>query len=294
MFIRFLFLVLFTAGLSANPFLGEEEDKTPEVRPPSSEGFMVETQIEFRNMLGEQLENMKEGDNLSLILPVLGLAFVYGLLHAAGPGHRKTVVFSVFLTRKAKWNEPLLAALLSAGVHGGTAVILILLFKLLFQSFGSNEIQDVSSWMEGISYIILILLSLLFFLRAVGELTGLREHSHHHGHGESKNIYATLAASSLFPCPGVIMIMTFSVVLGITGLGILAVSVLSLGMAFTISIAAYAAYLGRESLFLVFKKREHLIGKMSNGLESASYLFLLLFSLWMAWPFLRDLTGLFA
>lgn len=249
---------------------------------------MVETQLRFREALGEQLSILEEGSNPAVFFSLLGIAFIYGVLHAAGPGHRKTVVFSMFLTRKARWYEPLLASLTAAAAHGGTAVLLILLFQLIFSRIQSTRIQNISSWLEGISFIILMLLSLWFLIRS------LKPHSHgSHIHKESgKDIYSTLALTSLFPCPGVVMIMTFSAALGLLKMGIISVISLSAGMGLTISLAAYMAYFGREGLFRVLKEKEELVGRISALLERGSFLFLFLFSLWMSWPFLLSLSAI--
>lgn len=275
-----LLTVLPSFYLTANPFLGNTEKEQPVVRPPSSGGFMVETQLKFREILADKLEGFEEGSNPALYFPLLGAAFLYGILHAAGPGHRKTVIFSLFLSRKTRWYEPLAASFVSAGVHGGTAVILILLFQLLFNSIRSADVQNISSWLEGISYSLLMLLALWFLFR---------RHSHRHDREIHGNIYGTLAASSFFPCPGVIMIMTFSAALGVLKTGILAVISLSAGMGATISLAAYLAYFGRESLFLLLKEKERFVERTTAILEKGSYLFLFIFSLWMAYPFFRTI-----
>jgi len=244
---------------------------------------MVETQLRFKEIMAETFKDLEEGGNSTLLFSLMGAAFLYGILHAAGPGHRKTVIFSLFLSRKARWNEPLLASFVSAGVHGGSAVLLILLFQLIFQTIRSTTLQNVSSHMEGISYSLLMILALWFFLRP-----------HKHSHAEkraNRNIYATLAASSFFPCPAVIMIMTFSVAIGLFKTGILAVISLSAGMGVTISVAAYLAYFGREGLFMMLKEKEDWVEKISTVLERGSYLFLFLLSFWMAYPFLRTIIN---
>lgn len=59
---------------------------------------------------------------------------------------------------------------------------------------------------------------------------------------------------------------------------------MSIGMGIVISAAGYIAYAGRESLFSQIKARESVIGQVSDGLEVFSYLIVLGFSLYMAWP----------
>lgn len=277
-------LLLFSLSLQANPFLSGKDKDAPSVRPPSSGGFMVETQLRFRELLGKKLEFLKEGGDPVLLFSVLGLTFLYGILHAAGPGHRKTVIFSLILTRKVRWYEPLLVSFISAAIHGGTAVILIVLFQFVFDRIQSVVIQNVSAWMEGISFILLMVLSLFFLVREAMELKKGKKKTE-----ESVSLYGTIAITSAFPCPGVIMIMTFSAVLGVLKTGILSVITLSAGMGLTISLAAYLAYFGREGLFRLLKQKENSIGHLSAFLEMGSYLFLFLFSLWMCSPFIAAL-----
>lgn len=288
---RILILVLFAALLSnlfSNPFLGSGEEKAiPAVRPPSSGGFWIEKQLEFRELIAEKLKDIKNSGDKSILWGILGFSFLYGVLHAAGPGHRKTVIFSLFLTRKTRWYEPLLAASLSSAAHGGTALLLILLFQFLFNRLLSTRINKVSMYMEGVSYILLLFISLFFIAVTARELLG--KETDKNEKTTSRGIYSTLLISSFFPCPGVIMIMTFSAALGVLSTGILAVLSLSLGMGFTISLAAYLAYFGREGIFSFLKMKKTVIHRTSAILELGSFLFLFLFSLWMAYPFLKGL-----
>ena len=115
----FIALMLFSGlFLYSNPFLGSGGEETkPKVRTPSSQGFMVEKQMEFREEIGRLLSDLNNSSNITLLWSMLGLSFLFGLLHAAGPGHRKTVVFTMFLSRKSKWYEPFTAAFLSSSAH---------------------------------------------------------------------------------------------------------------------------------------------------------------------------------
>ena len=70
----------------------------------------------------------RKGSAASLLV-LLGASFVYGILHAAGPGHRKTVVFSIFLGKKAAPWEPAALGFLSAGVHAATGMAIVLVLS---------------------------------------------------------------------------------------------------------------------------------------------------------------------
>jgi ABC-type nickel/cobalt efflux system permease component RcnA len=282
-----LLFIAFLSTLSANPFLGSGEDsQTPAVRPPSSGGFMVEKQLEFKETIGNMLLAAQQNNDKTVVWSIMGMAFLYGILHAAGPGHRKTVIFSLFLSRKAKWPEPLAAAFLSAGIHAGSALALILIFQMIFNRIVSFQINEISLYMEGITYLILMILTLWFSIKSLLDLK--KGYHSSENKGSQNGLYTTLILTSFFPCPGVIMIMTFSAALGLLSMGIYAVIALSLGMGITISLVGYMALMGRESLFIFFKQKENSLFRFSTILEFFSFNFLFLFSLWMVYPFLRS------
>ncbi|MBI9100597.1 MAG: hypothetical protein JEY91_19125 [Spirochaetaceae bacterium] len=290
--LRLLIIFLFLSGLfslNANPFLGNSEDEvTPAVRPPGSYGFMVETQLKFRERIGEILTDIKENPSRVSFGVLLGMALLYGVLHAAGPGHRKTIMFSMFLTRKARWFEPLAAGFLSASVHAGTALFLIVFYRSATKKILSNKIDNTSQYLEGITYILLIFISLWFISHIIVQLVKKQTNSQHRvkGHG----LYTTLLITSVFPCPGVIMILTFSAALEVLCLGILAVLALSVGMGLTISLVGYLALTGRGSLFKALKQKGLFVEKLASILELGSFIFLLFFSFWMAYPFIASIV----
>ncbi len=270
--------------LSGNPFIGNsEKEKSPVVRPPSSSGFMVETQIKFKDKIAEILLDIKENPDKGALWGLLGLAFLYGVLHAAGPGHRKTVIFSMFLSRKARWVEPIYAAFLSASIHAGTALFIILFYNAVAKKFLLVKITNTSQYLEGITYIVLFFITLWFITRIIIRM--IKKQPHSHGNSSGKGLYTTLFFTSFFPCPGVIMILTFSLAMEVLSFGIMAVLALSIGMGVTISLVGYLALTGREGLFKALKKKEHVVEKIATIMELGSFIFLLLFSFWMVYPF---------
>jgi len=281
-----LFLLLFVNAvpLSAqNPFIGKDDQK--EIRPPmaGSSDTLVDLQLRFRDRAGELLSDLRESPEPSLIIAFAAVVFLYGVIHGAGPGHRKTIVFSLFLSRKARWFEPAAAGFLSAGVHAGTSIVLILIFTLAADGISVLRSTDRTGvYMQGITFLILAAFALLFIIWK------LFFHDRQHN-GESpreRGLYSMLIVASLIPCPGATMLLLFALSLKVPVLGIFGVFLMSLGMGFVISAAGYLAYAGREGLFYRLKSRQQTIKWLSDGLEIASYLFILVFSLFMAWPFL--------
>ena len=82
-------------------------------------------------------------------------SFLYGLIHAVGPGHRKALTFSLFLGQETRWKEPLSAGFLSAGLHGGLTLFLLLIFYAISKN-RLNKIQSISTGPELVLYLLII------------------------------------------------------------------------------------------------------------------------------------------
>jgi nickel/cobalt transporter (NicO) family protein len=281
-----VFLAL-VSSVQANPFYGGADDGTAAPVAPSvgSPGLFVGLQLEMRERMALAFNRTNEGPGA--LLALLGLTFAYGVLHAAGPGHRKTVVFSMFLGSKARFWEPMAVGFLSAAVHAGSGVVLILVLSLIrgaAASFGAAD--SIMVWMDGGSLLVLALLALVLIGLKLREL--LTGHHHHHGQGGTGR-YGMIIVASVVPCPGTIMVLLFALYLDALLLGIAATVAIALGMGLVVSAAAYLAWFGREGLFNRLKTSEHSLARFSGLLELGSYALILVFSLNAVRPFVMSL-----
>lgn len=273
--------------LVANPFMGAGIDENGEtirqaspVRTSAAEQSLVLKQAGLRDSLGNYFYSWKKSGSLSVFWGIIGIAFLYGILHAIGPGHRKTVIFSLYLARKAPAWEPAGTGLLLALLHAGAAVVLLLILRGVSGAI-SGKADNITIYMEGVAYVLLIAVALYLVGHAIRDLV--------RGANRKKNdsmSIGTILLTGIYPCPGAILVLVLSLTLGITGVGILAVFAMSLGMSIPIIAAGYLAWFGRTGLFLALKNNEAQIGRISVGVELFSYSFLLLFAVYMAEPFI--------
>lgn len=280
-------------------------------------------QGDLREKIASFFRNWKtaEGSAKSTIFwGIIGVAFLYGILHAAGPGHRKTIVFSLYIARKSPWYEPLLTGFLLALLHGGCAIFLMLIFKGISGSISANT-NAYAIYMEGFSYLLIIVVSFFLIVKETIEfvifskkekaIDNIKTQNQSDIQESSENQKVNLAKnqtenqiekgnssfrdlvpfliSGLYPCPGAILVLVLSFTLDILGLGIAAVSFMSLGMAIPIILVAYFAWFGRKGLFMALKNRENVIKKVSFAVEIFGYTLLILFSLYIAMPFFASL-----
>jgi len=251
---------------------------------------MVEAQRGLRERAAESIRRFADDPSGSALIALLGAALLYGALHAAGPGHRKTIVFSLFLGREASPWEPLAAGFLAAGVHAGVGMALVGLLSLTYGAIaGLADTERVSAWLDASTFGALVLASAALVALKLRSMAKGEGHAGKAGNG--RGLYGIVATASLVPCPGATMMLLFGVYIGLPLLGVAAVVAMSLGMGVVISLAGYLAYAGRAGLFKRLKAKENIIGTISDALELCSYLLVLGFSLYMAWPALAGLVS---
>jgi len=291
LFVLFLILLQLSisAALFADPFTGGSDEKSlPQAsRPPVGllpDGFNL-FQLEIREKSADLLNNLRNNPSPVAVGMFLLAVFFYGILHGAGPGHRKTVVFTLFLARPAKKWEPLAAGFLSAGLHAGTSLLLFIFFNIIWKSVSTfSDSENIAFYLEGWTFVILAVFAMvLVTVKIIALITG---RIHDHLHKDGKNIYLLLIISSLFPCPGATMLLILALSQNLIAMGIWGVLAMSLGMGIIISLAGYLGMTGRTSIFAWFKNKEGAVGKISNIFELLSYSMIALFSLWMGSPFI--------
>jgi ABC-type nickel/cobalt efflux system permease component RcnA len=269
-------------GAQGNPFTSAGNAGPAPVRAGRASGRIVELQIELREAIAVRIRAWEGEGSAGALLSILAISFVYGLIHAAGPGHRKTVVFSLYLAKKARAMEPFLVGILLAALHAGTSIVVLAVLRRATGAV-SGRSADLSVLMEGISYSVLVVMSLGLLIHAIADACrGKRDEAKIMGTG-------ALILSGIYPCPGAILILVLAASLGAFGLGTAAVAAMSLGMSVPIIASGYLAWFGRTSLFARLKENERLIGRIANAVEISGYALLLGFSLFIAWPFVLSL-----
>jgi ABC-type nickel/cobalt efflux system permease component RcnA len=290
--IIFFLMVILSGSLPvlANPFMGNGQsavtgrtsDQGPlQVRTVAADQNLVAGQAALRDKLADFFYAWKKNGSPGVFRGIIFVAFLYGILHAFGPGHRKTVVFSLYLARQAPWWEPGIVGLLLSLLHGSAAIVLLLVLRGVSGAI-SGKADTVALYMDGGTYLLLIVVAFVLLIRAVLELlSGAGEHP------KGKMSIGSLLITGIYPCPGAILILVLSLTLNITTIGIIAVLAMSIGMTLPITASGYLAWFGRTGRGL--KKNEKKFARISAGVEVSGYLVLLSFSVYIALPFIVSL-----
>jgi nickel/cobalt transporter (NicO) family protein len=152
---------------------------------------LAKLQRGLNSSISGEFKVVRDTGSHSAIAIILGIAFLYGVLHAAGPGHGKSVVAAYFVANQARWTSGVVMGGLISLIQGLFAIVMVFLFSLLL-NWKQFEIQDRGALVEFVSYGLIVLLGGAMLYRAIankgcghdhGLPTSTATHRHdHHGH----------------------------------------------------------------------------------------------------------------
>ena len=152
-------------------------------------GFILEKQAEFYRMLSATIRAAKADGSAGWTL--LGISFLYGIFHAAGPGHGKAVISSYLVANDETWRRGVILSFASAILQALTAIVIVAIAAVVLNAT-AKAMGDTVRVVEivGYSLIVVIGLRLLWvkgraLLRLVRPQAGAAHahHGHdHHGH----------------------------------------------------------------------------------------------------------------
>jgi nickel/cobalt exporter len=178
---------------------GPRAQTTP---PASSSGFVgwiLAKQAEFYRAMSQSIRSAKQDG--TAVWTLLLLSFLYGIFHAAGPGHGKAVISSYVVANEETWWRGVVLSFAAAFVQAVVAVSLVSIAVVIFRA-SNRTMCDTERIIEIASYALIALVgarlvwvkgrgfaSALFALdrplRAVGAaVTPRHDHQHRdHEHG---------------------------------------------------------------------------------------------------------------
>jgi nickel/cobalt exporter len=200
--------LLFATGLLDGAFAQGGPFGAPRTQAPAPPvggvlGWIFAKQAEFYRQFSSLLRAAKADGSAAWSL--LGLSFLYGIFHAAGPGHGKAVISSYIIANNETWTRGVVLSFASALLQALVAVAVVGLAAALLNATAAtmgravNVIEIVSYsliivigvrllWVKGRAF--LALLHTLHRPAAVGAAVTPRPHDHaHHGHAHDSHAH---------------------------------------------------------------------------------------------------------
>jgi len=243
-------------GSSSRPMGGPPPEPGLEMSRTGILGWIAQAQSDFYQALVQSLDALRTEWTAFWVLG--GLSFLYGVFHAAGPGHGKVVFSSYVLANETQVRRGIGLSFLSAMLQSLVAIGLVLVAALLL-GLTSMAMNDTAHWIGVASYVLMVVLGLWLVAR---KLAGTRRHHEHDGHHRQdhddhahhahvvtpaaigsgwREQLGIVLAVGLRPCSGALIVLAFALSQGLLAAGITSVLLMGLGTAATTGMLAALA-----------------------------------------------------
>ena len=169
-----LMFAVFTSGAQAemnaiNPFAPES---APAAAPPSAFapntaqqslgafsgifGWVLRTQQSLQRDLATGVKSLKGEHAIAGAFMLAALSFVYGVVHAVGPGHGKTIISSYVVSNEETVRRGVIISFIAAGLQALTAIALVGILAFALNASGM-QINAWSNQLEMVSYALIAL-----------------------------------------------------------------------------------------------------------------------------------------
>ena len=232
-----------------SPFAATEVVPPSAFRPPSAAPFQApgpfgrlfawvfEQQQRLQRTLAASVKSLKTDNPLAGAFTLAGLSFLYGILHAVGPGHGKTIISSYVVANEETVRRGILISFIASALQAFTAVALV---GVLLIGLGASGLQ-VNAWssqLESMSYALIALVGLYLLWTQIVRLWRRRfgddqaaEAGHGHGeHGHDHHHH----------------VLVFALTQGLFWAGVAATFAMAFGTAITVAALATLALGSRE------------------------------------------------
>lgn len=229
-------------------------------------------------------EDIKDEQNPLAYIFLLFFAYIYGVVHALGPGHGKTLVGSYFLSNDRSYSKALFISLAIGVVHTFSAFLLTLIIYFIVDTFLAKFLDESIYYTTKISAVIIITIALYLLYQKYKVFKQLKNAPRLYGFSTDPHIptcacasckvdnnstdMALIISAGIIPCPGTVTIFIFSLSLGLYYAGFLSALVMSLGMSTIIFVSAILSTMVR-------KKTSDTNSNLKKYLEYASLVIIL-------------------
>ncbi|MBB5021388.1 DUF1007 family protein [Desulfurispira natronophila] len=287
-----------TLLLSLGSAVEPQQATTASIAPPikESQSWYQNSMDHFSKILQQasqaisnSLKAVKNDGSVLALVTLLAFSFGYGLLHAAGPGHGKSLVASYFLAGKQNYIKAAFMSLLIGIVHVFSAFIFTIILLFVLDALLTSALQQPTKVMTQISGTMIVAIAIYL---AISKFRSHRLHKKHASmpgyqeHHQLNSLEAThcscrgcsapaskgsdamlVFSAGMVPCPGTITIFLFSLSMGLYLVGFIAAIVMSLGMGLVIFGAAALSIVARNTLSSSYHR-------LSRVVEYASVVFI--------------------
>jgi nickel/cobalt transporter (NicO) family protein len=119
-------------------------------------GWVLRTQQSLQRDLATGVKSLKGDHAMTGAMMLAALSFIYGVVHAVGPGHGKTIISSYVVANEETVRRGVIISFIAAGLQALTAIALVGILAFALNASGM-QINAWSNQLEMVSYALIAL-----------------------------------------------------------------------------------------------------------------------------------------
>ena len=208
-----------------------------------------------RDLAAQLLALRRHGNDATTWLTLGGLGFLYGVLHAIGPGHGKAIIATFTLSQPTARRQTLAIAIGGALMQGVSAIVWVALAMGLLHLLMPDAVNH-SHWLNRANAALIIAIGAYILYRhrprrRHDAYCACGHHDHHHHDTPATSAlspWAAIVAIGIRPCSGAVISLAAAWSWSLIGAGIAMTLAIACGTALTIATIALFCYHGRQHL----------------------------------------------
>jgi nickel/cobalt transporter (NicO) family protein len=240
--------------------------------------WVFETQSRLNRDMAAAVRGLNSDNPIAAALTLIGIAFAYGVLHAAGPGHGKAVISSYVLANEETVRRGIALSFLAALFQALSAILFVGILALVLKQT-SLQMRSTEATIETLSWGLVAAVGAYLLWRQIAPLLAARPepddsegpagasqaelvHPDGHTHGPDcgcghshmpsprdlqgsvwswRQALPLALSVGIRPCSGAILLLIFALSQGMLWAGVIGTFAMAFGTAITVSILASMA-----------------------------------------------------
>jgi len=125
-------------------------------------GWVLRSQQGLQRDLATEVKSLKGDHAVAGAVMLAALSFIYGVVHAVGPGHGKTIISSYVVANEETARRGVIISFIAAGLQALTAIALVGILAFALNGSGL-QINAWSNQLETVSYALIALVGAWLF-----------------------------------------------------------------------------------------------------------------------------------
>lgn len=257
-------------------------------------GLILAVQAQFYGALTAAVYAMKTTN--TSITSLASIGFLYGIFHAAGPGHGKGVISGYILASKRSLWRGLTLSLAAALLQASVAVTLVGVLIFVFKA-GATSINSTAQIVEKMSFAAIAGFGGVLVWWKTGQFVAFLDLARDRSNPLASDhddlpppavldrlrdlpeMIAVVFAAGIRPCSGAILLLVFAISQGLFAAGVVGAFAMAVGTAITTGTLAALAVFSKSTLLRLIAGHDHLGVIIVAGLEVLAAAFVLLLGL---------------